>query len=154
MSDDRRDDSFNLPAAHAALRDGLFAAGCPSTTGRYATTSPAAPVRLLRLPGQDTRLVRESRRGPQRRKPFRHRSDLLTLVTPVAFSGYSAELKKAVNHVIPVLLPSSRTIDGDTRRTMRYDSHADLLAAGVVDADGAARGLPVAGTDGGVARPR
>ena len=68
------------------------------------------------------------------------RSDLLVYLTPVTFGGYSSELKKALDHVIPILLPDLKKSGSDTRHPQRYRRVHDLLAVGTVpagEADGA-----------------
>ena len=67
-------------------------------------------------------------------------SDLLVFLTPVTFGGYSSELKKALDHVIPVLQPFMEKRHGETRHPQRYARRHDLLVVGAVpagDTDGA-----------------
>jgi len=61
-------------------------------------------------------------------------SDLLVYLTPVTFGGYSAELKKALDHLIPVLLPDLKKTGDDTRHPLRYERARDLLVVGTVPA--------------------
>ena len=61
-------------------------------------------------------------------------SDLTVLLTPVTFGGYSSELKKALDHVIPILLPFMRKREGETRHPQRYERRRDLLVVGTVPA--------------------
>ena len=65
------------------------------------------------------------------------RSDLLVFLTPVTFGGYSSELKKALDHLIPILLPDLKRTGGDTRHPQRYERVHDLLAVGTVPAGAA-----------------
>ena len=67
------------------------------------------------------------------------RSDLLVYLTPMTFGGYSSELKKALDHVIPILLPDLRLRRRHTAPA-RYDVSHNLLAVGSrpPGADGAA----------------
>jgi multimeric flavodoxin WrbA len=58
-------------------------------------------------------------------------SDLLVLLTPVTFGGYSSELKKALDRMICALLPFFQTVDGETHHRPRYDRYPKLLAIGV-----------------------
>jgi len=60
------------------------------------------------------------------------RSDLLVFLTPVIFGGYSAELKKAVDHLIVTNLPFFRTANGETHHKPRYHSHPNLLVVGTL----------------------
>jgi len=71
------------------------------------------------------------------------RSDLVVMLTPVTFGGYSSELKKALDHVLPTLLPFMQKRDGETRHPQRYDRTRDLLVVGTV---------PAGETDGPAAR--
>ncbi|MBM3162689.1 MAG: NADPH-dependent FMN reductase [Chlorobi bacterium] len=57
-------------------------------------------------------------------------SDLLVLLTPVTFGGYSPELKKMLDHLIANISPFFARIDGETHHRRRYDSYPDLLAVG------------------------
>lgn len=59
--------------------------------------------------------------------------DLLVLLTPVTFGGYSAELKKALDRLLGNLLPFFVTIGGDTRHEPRYAHPPALLGVGVGD---------------------
>ena len=57
-------------------------------------------------------------------------SDLLVYLTPVTFGGYSAELKRMVDHEIQNILPYFTTIAGQTHHKKRYARYPDLLAIG------------------------
>jgi len=61
-------------------------------------------------------------------------SDLVVFLTPVTFGGYSSQLKKALDHVIPVLQPFMRTRAGETRHPQRYERRRDLLVVGTAPA--------------------
>lgn len=66
-------------------------------------------------------------------------SDLLVLVTPVTFGGYSSDLKKALDHVVQVISPLFEMVDGEMHHQRRYDRHPSLVGIGVADApDGGA----------------
>ncbi len=58
------------------------------------------------------------------------RSDLLVLLTPVTFGGYSFELKKMVDRLIPNLLPLFTKINGEIHHKTRYEKNPKLLAIG------------------------
>jgi multimeric flavodoxin WrbA len=60
------------------------------------------------------------------------RADLLVYLTPVTFGGYSSELKKALDHIVPLKLPDLKKTSGDTRHPQRYDHVHDLLVIGCV----------------------
>jgi multimeric flavodoxin WrbA len=57
-------------------------------------------------------------------------SDLIVLVTPITFGGYSAELKRMVDHFIPLISPFFRRVNGETHHHKRYRHYPDLLAVG------------------------
>jgi hypothetical protein len=56
----------------------------------------------------------------------------VVFLTPVTFGGYSAELKKAVDHLIVTNLPFFRTVNGETHHSPRYRRHANLLVVGTL----------------------
>jgi multimeric flavodoxin WrbA len=58
-------------------------------------------------------------------------SDLVVFLTPVTFGGYSSELKKAVDHLIPNILPFFTQVNGETHHKPRYKRYAKLLIVGV-----------------------
>jgi multimeric flavodoxin WrbA len=60
------------------------------------------------------------------------RSDMLVLVTPVTFGGYSSELKKGMDRLIPVLLPFFRNYMGEMHHPVRYGSGWRLLGFGTM----------------------
>lgn len=57
-------------------------------------------------------------------------SDLVIWLTPITFGGYSPELKKALDRIIPVLLPFFMKIRGETHHPLRYPRRRHLLAVG------------------------
>ena len=69
-------------------------------------------------------------------------SDLMVLVTPVTFGGYSSELKKAMDHLIPDIMPYFVLIDGEMHHARRYDRYPSLLGVGLLsEADEAAAAI-------------
>ncbi len=58
-------------------------------------------------------------------------SDLLVYLTPLTFGGYSSELKKAVDRLIPNILPFFQSIDGEVHHVKRYERYPRLVAIGV-----------------------
>ncbi len=58
-------------------------------------------------------------------------SDLVVFLTPITFGGYSSELKKAVDHLIPNILPFFTQVNGETHHKPRYQHYAKLLIIGV-----------------------
>ncbi|GEM_PF-387117 len=59
-------------------------------------------------------------------------SDLAVFLTPVTFGGYSSQLKKAVGHLLPNILPFFRTIRGETHHKKRYAHYPNLLVLGTL----------------------
>jgi hypothetical protein len=57
-------------------------------------------------------------------------ADLVILLTPITFGGYAAELKKAMDRIIPVLLPFFIQIKGKAHHPQRYPRRRHLLAIG------------------------
>ena len=58
-------------------------------------------------------------------------SDLMVWLTPVTFGGYSSELKKALDRIIPILLPYFQSYQGQIHHRMRYKKYPKLLVIGV-----------------------
>lgn len=58
------------------------------------------------------------------------RSDLLILLSPVTFGGYSFQLKKMIDRIIPNLLPLFTKINGEIHHKPRYEKNPKLLAIG------------------------
>lgn len=63
------------------------------------------------------------------------RSDLLVILTPVTFGGYSSEVKKALDRSLGWLLPYFTKVDGHIHHKPRYKRYPDLLAIGTVPAE-------------------
>ena len=59
-------------------------------------------------------------------------SNLVVFVTPVTFGGYSSELKKAVDRLIPTISPFFMKIDGEVHHKPRYKRYPRLMAVGVL----------------------
>jgi multimeric flavodoxin WrbA len=59
--------------------------------------------------------------------------DLLVYLTPVTFGGYSAALKRMVDHQIQNVSPFFMQIDGETHHRTRYQKNPDLLVVGWMD---------------------
>jgi hypothetical protein len=68
-------------------------------------------------------------------------SDLVVLLTPVTFGGYSSELKKAIDRLAcPILSPFFTKIEGETHHKPRYKRYPRLVGVGVVPQEGQADG--------------
>jgi multimeric flavodoxin WrbA len=60
------------------------------------------------------------------------RSDILVYVTPVTFGGFSSELKKAVDRLIPNISPFFAKVQGETHHERRYARSPSLIGLGVL----------------------
>jgi multimeric flavodoxin WrbA len=60
------------------------------------------------------------------------RSDLIVLITPISFGGYSSDLKKGLDRFIPVLLPFFRKFNGETHHPSRSGNGWNLLGIGTL----------------------
>lgn len=58
--------------------------------------------------------------------------DLLAFVTPITFGGYCYQLKKAVDHLIPLILPYFQLLGGEIHHQKRYASYPLLLGLGTL----------------------
>jgi multimeric flavodoxin WrbA len=61
------------------------------------------------------------------------RSELLVLLTPVTFGGYSSELKKALDRSICLISPYFMKFEGETHHKPRYGRLPHLLGVGVAE---------------------
>ncbi|MGW8180458.1 MAG: NAD(P)H-dependent oxidoreductase, partial [bacterium] len=59
------------------------------------------------------------------------KADLLVLLTPITFGGYSSELKKLLDRAICLVSPFFMKVQGETHHTPRYESLPRLLGVGV-----------------------
>jgi multimeric flavodoxin WrbA len=62
-------------------------------------------------------------------------SDLLVLLSPVIFGGYSFELKKALDRMIPNIMPYFRMARGEIHHMPRYPKYPDLAVVGLMMAE-------------------
>ncbi|MCX6093301.1 MAG: NAD(P)H-dependent oxidoreductase [Candidatus Bipolaricaulota bacterium] len=60
------------------------------------------------------------------------RCDLLVYLTPVTFGGVSSELKKAVDRMLPDILPFFARVNGETHHHWRYQKSPRLMGLGVL----------------------
>jgi multimeric flavodoxin WrbA len=65
------------------------------------------------------------------------RCDMVVLLTPVTFGGYSSILKKAMDRIIPLASPFFMKINGETHHKQRYDRYPDLFGVGLLRQDDA-----------------
>ena len=67
-------------------------------------------------------------------------SELVVWLTPVTFGGYSASLKRQLDHCVPLISPFFARVDGETHHRPRYQRFPSVLAIGLSERpDGAAR---------------
>ncbi len=57
--------------------------------------------------------------------------ELLVFLTPVTFGGYSSELKKAVDRLLPNILPFFEKVGGEIHHARRYTENPRLLVVGM-----------------------
>jgi hypothetical protein len=131
LLDGRRDDDVTFTTVRTAIDDGLRACGL-AVDPWVLRDEEVAPCSgcfgcWIKTPG--VCVGRDAGRSVAARIMS---SDLLVLLTPVTFGGYSSQLKKGLDHIIPILLPHFRKVDGETHHVMRYARYPDLLAVGVV----------------------
>jgi len=62
-------------------------------------------------------------------------SQLIVYLTPVVYGGYSPELKKVLDRIIPLMLPFFEKIKGEVHHPKRYENYPKVLALGVTDKD-------------------
>ncbi len=60
------------------------------------------------------------------------RSDVVALLTPVTFGGYSSELKKAFDRIAGLVSPFMMHIGGEVHHRPRYARYPALLGVGVL----------------------
>ena len=60
------------------------------------------------------------------------RSDLVVWFTPVTFGGYSSQLKKAVDALLPNTSPFFRIVGGEVHHQERYTRYPSLFCLGVM----------------------
>lgn len=60
------------------------------------------------------------------------RSDLIINLSPITFGGYSSELKKALDRLIPLISPFFMKIKGEIHHQTRYRTYPKLLSIGIL----------------------
>jgi hypothetical protein len=69
-------------------------------------------------------------------------SDVMVLLSPITFGGYSYHLKKALDRSIGNLLPLMRTFNGEVHNYRRYGHRQRLIVVGLLPArDGDSQGV-------------
>jgi hypothetical protein len=139
LLDGRRDEDPTLALAHHALVDGLAGGGWAVDDWTLRDDRIAWCAGCFKCWTTTPGVCAHHDDGRKVAERWAH-SDLLVFLTPVTFGGYSSELKKALDHVIPVLQPFMKKRHGETRHPQRYARRHDLLVVGAVppgEADGA-----------------
>ena len=139
LLDGRADGEPTLARAHDALVDGLAAGGWAVDDWRLLDETIAWCTGCFGCWVKTPGVCVHNDAGREVAERAAH-SDLLIYLTPVTFGGYSSELKKALDHLVPLKLPDLRKTGADTRHPQRYDRNHDLLVVGTVpagQADGA-----------------
>jgi multimeric flavodoxin WrbA len=62
------------------------------------------------------------------------RSDLVVCATPVTFGGYSSQLKKMIDRLIPVLDPRFVVVGGEVHHRLRYRRYPRTVVLGTLPA--------------------
>lgn len=60
-------------------------------------------------------------------------SDVVIYLTPVTFGGYSSELKRMLDRIIPVLLPFFKKVNGEVHHKERYEKYPKVIVLGTLD---------------------
>jgi len=59
-------------------------------------------------------------------------SEMVVFISPIIFGGYSSELKKFFDRLIPVLSPFFKKVGGEIHHKMRYKRYPRFLVIGVL----------------------
>lgn len=57
-------------------------------------------------------------------------SELVISLSPVTFGGFSSEMKKAMDRIIPLMMPYFVKIDGEIHHQARYERYPSLMNLG------------------------
>ena len=133
LLDGRRDDEPTLALAHDALVDGLAGGGWTVDDWRLRGDHIAWCAGCFKCWTTTPGVCAHHDDGREVAARW-VRSDLAVLLTPVTFGGYSSELKKALDHVIPSLLPTMLRRGGETHHPQRYPRRRSLVVVGTVPA--------------------
>ncbi|WP_026477121.1 flavodoxin family protein [Alkaliphilus transvaalensis] len=61
------------------------------------------------------------------------KNDLVIWLTPVVYGGYSSEMKKGLDRIIPLLLPFFEKIEGEIHHKKRYDRYPRVVVLGLME---------------------
>ena len=59
-------------------------------------------------------------------------SDAVIWLTPVVYGGYSSELKRAMDRIIPLLLPFFKKVKGEVHHRERYERYPKVIVMGMM----------------------
>lgn len=59
-------------------------------------------------------------------------SQRVVYITPVVFGGYSSELKKLLDRIIPLVLPFFKKVKGEVHHQERYKEYPQILIIGLM----------------------
>ena len=60
------------------------------------------------------------------------KSDVVILLTPIVYGGFSHELKKAMDRIIPILLPFFSKVNKETHHQHRYPAKSNWVVIGTL----------------------
>ena len=60
------------------------------------------------------------------------RSDLVIYVSPITFGGYSYELKKVIDRLIPIISPFFKKVKGEVHHKPRYERYPNVISVGTL----------------------
>ncbi|MHA1954453.1 MAG: NAD(P)H-dependent oxidoreductase [Candidatus Heimdallarchaeaceae archaeon] len=63
------------------------------------------------------------------------KSELLVFLTPLTFGGFSSEIKKMIERLLPLLQPGVNLINGESHHRKRYKRYPSLIAIASTDKD-------------------
>ena len=59
-------------------------------------------------------------------------SGMVIFISPITFGGYSYELKKVFDRLIPILSPFFKNVGGEIHHQMRYERYPRFLVTGIL----------------------
>ncbi len=62
-------------------------------------------------------------------------SEMVVYITPVTYGGYSSELKKALDRIIPLILPFFKKVQGEVHHKERYEKYPKVVVLGMMDGE-------------------
>jgi len=128
--DGSKTDDLTIKAIEKTLLDQLTGAGWEVEPIKLRSTQIANCIGCfgcwVKTPG--TCVINDAGRETTRKYI---QSDLAVWLTPVTFGGYSSELKKALDRIIPILLPYFQSYHGQIHHKLRYEKYPKLLVIGV-----------------------